>query len=209
MVETFPRAGRYFTVVYGFAGRNAHQSLGLLLTRRMLRMGYKPAGFVAGEYAVAVWSLKKPTDIAGLLDQDILGDELEEWISESNMLKRTFRNVAVIAGLIERKHPGHEKSGRQVSFNSDIIYDVLRRHEPHHILLRATRADAAGGLIDLKRLADMLQTAHGKIDHYDLDRISPLAVPVILTIGKESVGGAMIDDLLDDAGQSLIEEAMR
>jgi len=209
MVETFPRGGRYFTVVYGFAGRNAHQSLGLLLTRRMLCMGYKPAGFVAGEYAVAVWSLKKPTDIAALLDQDILGDELEEWISESNMLKRTFRTVAVIAGLIERKHPGHQKTGRQVTFNSDIIYDVLRRHEPQHILLRATREDAASGLIDLKRLAAMLQTAQGKIDHYDLDRISPLAVPVILTIGKESVGASMIDDLLDDAGQSLIHEAMR
>jgi ATP-dependent Lhr-like helicase len=209
MVETFPRGGRYFTVVYGFAGRNAHQSLGLLLTRRMLRLGYKPAGFVAGEYAVAVWSLKKPTDIPALLNRDILEDELEEWISESNMLKRTFRVVAVIAGLIERKHPGHEKTGRQVTFNSDIIYDVLRRHEPNHILLRATRADAATGLIDLSRLSDMLQTAHGKIDHYELDRISPLAVPVILTIGKESVGGPMIDDLLDDAGQSLIAEAMR
>lgn len=208
MVENFPRSGRYFTVVYGFAGRNAHQSLGLLLTRRMLRLGLKPAGFVAGEYAVAVWSLKKPTDIPALLDQDILCDELEEWISESNMLKRNFRTVAVIAGLIERKHPGHLKSGRQVSFNSDILYDVLRRHEPNHILLRATRADAANGLIDLDRLADMLINAHGKIDHYDLDRISPLAVPVILTIGKESVGNAMIDDLLDDAGQSLIDEAM-
>jgi ATP-dependent Lhr-like helicase len=208
MVETFPRAGRHFTVVYGFAGRNAHQSLGLLMTRRMLRLGCKPAGFVAGEYAVAVWSLKKPDDIPALLDPNILGYELEDWINESNMLRRTFRTVAVIAGLIDRKHPGHQKTGRQVNFNSDIIYDVLRQHEPHHILLRATRADAASGLIDLDRLTDMLVIARDNIDHYDLDRISPLAVPVILTIGKESVGRAMIDDLLDDAGQGLIEEAM-
>ncbi len=209
MVETFPRGGRYFTVVYGFAGRNAHQSLGLLLTRRMLRMNTKPAGFVAGEYAVAVWSLKKPENIPALLDPDILGYELEEWINDSNMLRRTFRTVAVIAGLIERKHPGHQKSGRQVNFNSDVIYDVLRRYEPDHILLRATRADASRGLIDLDRLTSMLVTARGHIDHYDLDRISPLAVPVILTIGKESIGKAMIDDLLDDAGEGLIAEAMR
>jgi ATP-dependent Lhr-like helicase len=125
------------------------------------------------------------------------------------MMKRMFRNVAVIAGLIERKNPGAEKTGRQVTFNSDIIYDVLRRHEPNHILLRATRADAAGGLIDLKRLAGMLQAVHGKIDHRRLDRVSPLAVPVMLSIGKESVGQALVDELLDDAGESLIAEAMQ
>jgi len=209
LVETFPRGARHFMVVYGFAGRNAHQTLGLLLTRRMLRYKYKPLGFVAGDYAVAVWSGEDPTDVEGLLEQDILGDELEEWITESNMMKRMFRTVAVISGLIERKAPGAEKTGRQVTFNSDIIYDVLRRHEPNHILLRATRADAASGLIDLKRLADMLQAAHGKIDHRRLDRVSPLAVPVMLSIGKESVGPAMIDELLDDAGESLIAEAMR
>ena len=209
LVETFPRGARHFMVVYGFAGRNAHQTLGLLLTRRMLRYKYKPLGFVAGDYAVAVWSGEDPTDVEGLLEQDILGDELEEWITDSTMMKRMFRTVAVISGLIERKAPGAEKTGRQVTFNSDIIYDVLRRHEPNHILLRATRADAASGLIDLKRLADMLQAAHGKIDHRRLDRVSPLAVPVMLSIGKESVGPAMIDELLDDAGESLIAEAMR
>jgi ATP-dependent Lhr-like helicase len=208
LVETFPRSNRFFMVVYGFAGRNAHQTLGLLLTRRMLRLKYKPLGFVAGDYAVAVWSGEEPTDIDGLLDQDMLGDDLEEWITESNMMKRLFRNVAVIAGLIDRKNPGAEKSGRQVTFNSDIIYDVLRRHEPNHILLRATRTDAAGGLIDLKRLAGMLQGVHGKIDHRKLARVSPLAVPVMLSIGKESVGQALIDELLDDAGASLIAEAM-
>jgi len=117
--------------------------------------------------------------------------------------------VAVISGLIDRKHPGAEKSGRQVTFNSDVIYDVLRRYEPNHILLRATRADAAGGLIDLQRLAAMLQKVHGKIDHRRLDRVSPLAVPVLLDIGKESIGPAMVDELLDDAAESLISEAMR
>ena len=208
LVETFPRGARWFLVVYGFAGRNAHQTLGLLLTRRMMRFKYKPLGFVAGDYAVAVWSGEEPTDINGLLGQDILGDELEEWITESNMMKRMFRNVAVISGLIERKSPGDAKTGRQVTFNSDIIYDVLRRHEPHHILLRATRSDAAGGLIDLQRLAGLLQAVHGKIDHRRLDRVSPLAVPVMLSIGKESVGHAQVDEFLDDAGEGLIADAM-
>jgi ATP-dependent helicase Lhr and Lhr-like helicase len=128
-------------------------------------------------------------------------------MAESSMLRRTFRNVAVIAGLIERRRPGRERSGRQVTFNADLIYDVLRKHEPNHVLLRATRADAGGGLTDIRRLADMLKRVRGKIRHRALDRVSPLAVPVLLEIGKEQVYGGALDELLDQGAQALIAEA--
>jgi ATP-dependent Lhr-like helicase len=207
-VESFPRGNKEFLVAYCFEGRNAHQTLGMLLTRRMERAGLRPLGFVATDYVLAVWSLRPAQDMAGLLDRDLLGDDLEAWMDESSMLKRSFRNVAVIAGLIERRHPGQEKTGRQVTFNSDLIYDVLRRHDPQHILLRATRADAAGGLTDIRRLADMLTRVAGKITHKRLEKVSPLAVPVLLEIGKEAVYGAALDELLDEAAQELIEEAI-
>lgn len=210
LVETFPRGGKQFLVAYCFEGRNAHQTLGMLLTRRMERAGLAPLGFVATDYVLATWSLRAPAarDIPALFDEDMLGDDLEAWMEESSMLKRTFRNVAVIAGLIERRHPGLEKSGRQVTFSSDLIYDVLRRHEPGHVLLRATRADAAAGLTDVRRLGDMLARVRGRIVHRDLDRISPLAVPVLLEIGREQVQGSALDDLLDEAARELIAEAV-
>jgi len=217
LVETFPRGtGRslkHFTVAYCFEGRNAHQTLGMLLTRRMERAGLGPLGFVATDYVIAVWSVEPVTDVDALFDQDMLGDDLEEWMAESTMLKRSFRNVAVIAGLIDRRHPGKEKTGRQVTFNADLIYDVLRRHEPGHVLLRATRADAATGLTDIRRLSDMLTRVQGQIRHVALDRISPLAVPVLLEIGKESVMGEGVDfllareaDLVAEAGLERLDE---
>lgn len=207
LVETFPRGGKQFLVAYSFEGRNAHQTLGMLLTRRMERAGLGPLGFVATDYVIAVWSLQPARDVAGLFDQDMLGDDLEEWMAESTLLKRTFRNVAVIAGLIERRAPGQQKSGRQVTFSADLIYDVLRKHQPDHLLLRATRADAAGGLTDIGRLAAMLARVQGKILHRPLDRVSPLAVPVLLEIGREQVAGSALDDLLDAAAAELIAEA--
>jgi ATP-dependent helicase Lhr and Lhr-like helicase len=207
LVESFPRGNKEFLVAYCFEGRNAHQTLGMLLTRRMEREGLRPLGFVATDYVLAVWSLRPARDMDRLLDRDLLGDDLEAWMDESSMMKRCFRNVAVIAGLIERRHPGQEKTGKQVTFNSDLIYDVLRRHDPQHILLRATRADAAGGLTDIRRLADMLTRVAGKITHRRLAKVSPLAVPVLLEIGKEAVYGAALDELLDEAAQQLIEEA--
>src|SRR5579883_1429339 len=209
LVESFPRGEREYMVAYCFEGRNAHQTLGMLLTRRMERMGLKPLGFVATDYVIGVWSLKPVSDetVAKLFEEDLLGDDLEAWMEDSSLLKRTFRTVAVIAGLIERNHPGQRKNTRQVTFGSDLIYDVLRKHEPDHILLRATRADAARGLTDVARVADLLKRVKRRITLQRLDRVSPLAVPVLLEIGRESVSGEARDHLLAEAEEQLIREA--
>ncbi|RUV81893.1 DNA ligase-associated DEXH box helicase, partial [Mesorhizobium sp. M5C.F.Ca.IN.020.14.1.1] len=215
LIETFPRGNRHYLVAYPFEGRLAHQTLGMLLTRRLDRAGARPLGFVATDYALAIWSLadmgrmfraKKPS-LGELFDQDMLGDDLEAWLAGSWLLKRTFRNCALISGLIEKRHPGQEKSGRQVTVSTDLIYDVLRSHEPDHILLQATRADAATGLLDVSRLAEMLSRIQGRIVHKNLEQISPLAVPIMLEIGKMPVHGEADDTLLMDAA-TLVEEAM-
>jgi ATP-dependent Lhr-like helicase len=209
LVEGFPRGGKHYLVCYPFEGRLAHQTLGMLLTRRMERAGCRPFGFVASEYALAVWSLNQVEDVDPLFGEDMLGDDLEEWLAESNLMKRTFRDVALIAGLIDRRHPGQEKTGRQMTFSSDLIYDVLRKYEPDHILLRATQSDAATGLLDIARLGRMLKRVRGRIDYRLLDRVSPLAVPLMLEIGKEAVHGDSMEELLSEAAEDLIEEANR
>ena len=142
-----------------------------------------------------------------LFDQDMLGDDLEAWLAESALMKRTFRHCAVIAGLIERRFPGKEKTSRQVTVSTDLIYDVLRRHEPDHLLLRAARADAATGLLDVKRLGEMLARIRGHVVHQPLPRVSPLAVPVLLEIGRESVGGDANEALLAEAEEELVRAA--
>ncbi|MBM3490958.1 MAG: ligase-associated DNA damage response DEXH box helicase [Alphaproteobacteria bacterium] len=209
LVETFPRAGKQFLVAYPFEGRLAHQTLGMLLTRRMERRGLRPLGFVASEYALAIWGLKPVPEVAALFAEDMLGDELEEWLVESNLMKRTFRQVAVIAGLIECRHPEEQKSRRQVTFSSDLIYDVLHRYEPDHVLLQATREDAASGLLDLRRVADLLARAQGSVRHVALDRVSPLAVPLMLEIGREPVQGEALEELMGEAAEMLIADATR
>ena len=207
LVETFPRGGKHYMVAYCFAGRNAHQTLGMLLTRRMERQGIGPLGFVATDYAIAVWSRHQVTTPDSLFTTDILGDDLEEWMAESSMLKRSFRQVAIISGLIDKNSPGTEKTGKQVTINSDLIYDVLRQHQPDHLLLEATRADAARGMTDIKRLSDLLSDYAGHITHRSLQRVSPLSVPLLLEVGRESVTASAVDELLSELEDELISEA--
>ena len=208
LVESFPHGKRQYAVYYTFEGWNANQSLGMLLTRRMEDRGLGPLGFVANDYSLAVYGLRPVEDPAVLLSPDILTHEFVEWVQNSHLLRRAFREVAVIGGLVERQHPGKRKSGKQVTFSTDLIYDVLRKYEPDHILIEAAWADARTRMTDVGRVGDLLDRAAGQLVHVKLDRVSPMAVPVMVMIGRENLpSGAADDELLLEA-ESLAGMAM-
>ena len=209
LAESFPHQGKHYTAYYTFEGWNANQSLGMLITRRMESRGLLPGGFVANDYCLAVWGLKPVTDPAPLLSPNILTEEFVEWVTESHLLRRAFREVAVISGLVERQHPGQRKTGKQVTFSTDLIYDVLRKYEPDHVLIEAAWADARARMTDVGRLADLLERSERELVHVTLDRVSPLAVPVMTMIGREAVPQGAVDDELLLEAEGLIAAAMR
>jgi ATP-dependent Lhr-like helicase len=209
LLETFPRGRRNFLVAYPFEGRLAHTTLAMLLTRRLERAGAGPLGFVCNDYALAVWSLNpmEGLDFGELFSEDMLGDDLESWLLESWMMKGAFKACALISGMVERRFRADQKSGRQISFSTDLVYDVLRRHQPDHLLLRCARADAARGLIDVARLGQLLARIRGRIRHARLDRLSPFSVPMILEIGRQPSPGGAGEIILAEAAETLIAEA--
>ena len=207
LVETFPAEGRAHLCLYGFAGRAAQQTLGLLLTRRMEEEGLNPLGFVATDYATLIWGLDPVPDPALLLDRTALRDGLDTWLKGNAVMKRTFRNVALVAGLIQRNHPGQRKSGRQATFSSDILYDTLHRFDPDHLLLQITREEAMRGLVSFGRIEKMLDRIGGRIDHVTPGRVTPLAAPLFLEHGRVPVEGAARDRLLEETAARLMAEA--
>lgn len=209
LVESFPQHRKHYSVYYTFEGWNANQSLGMLITRRMEDRGLMPGGFVANDYSLAVWGLKPVTDPAPLLSPDILAHEFVDWVQESHLLRRAFREVAVISGLVERQHPGKRKSGKQVTFSTDLIYDVLKKYEPDHVLLEAAWADARARMTDVGRLGDLLERSARELVHVELERVSPLAVPVMTMIGREAVPQGAVDEELLLEAETLASEAMR
>jgi ATP-dependent helicase Lhr and Lhr-like helicase len=209
LVESFPHQGLAYTTYYTFEGWNANQSLGMLITRRMEDRGAGPLGFVANDYALSVWGLQPVEDPAALLSPDILAHEFVEWVQQSYLLRRAFREVAVISGLVERQLPGTRKTGRQVTFSTDLIYDVLRKYEPDHLLIEAAWADARTRLTDVARVADVLDRAAREVDHVRLERVSPLSVPVLSMIGRERLPSGTADDEILAEAESLAAAAMR
>ncbi|WP_256619982.1 ligase-associated DNA damage response DEXH box helicase [Parvularcula maris] len=208
LIETFARGGKFYLVCYPFDGRIAHQSLGTLITRRLERWGMQPLGFCPTEYALSVWMRKDPRglDMDQLFEEDLLGEDLDLWLADAQLMKRTFRYCAMIAGMIERNHPGQEKSGRQVSFSAGLIYDVLREHQPDHILMKAAWNDAAAGFLDIGRLSSLLSRVSGNLVHRRLARVSPMAVPVMMEAGRETIAGQANEAILEELERELLEE---
>jgi ATP-dependent Lhr-like helicase len=207
LVESFPYEGRAHSCVYGFAGRGAQQTLGLLLTRRMEEAGLGPLGFVATDYATLIWSLEAMDDPAALLDPGGLRDGLEGWLADNALMKRSFKAAATVAGLTPRNFPGKRANARQATFSSDILYDTLRRYDPHHLLLDITREEAMRGLIGFGRIEEMLARTHAQVDHVVTDRVTPFAAPLFLEVGKVPVEGAGAEALVRAEAERLMAEA--
>lgn len=207
LIETFPRNNLHYICVYGFAGRNAQQTLGLLLTKRMEEMGLNPLGFVANDYTTLVWGLTKVVDPTKLVGGENILKGLDLWLSNNAVMKRTFRSVATIAGLIERNLAGVKKSGRQATFSSDILYDTLLRYDPNHLLLQATKKEAMQGLVDFARIENMLEKTKSHVTHVDLKRVSPFSAPLLLEAGRIPIHGSAIELMLDTEINSLIADA--
>ncbi len=207
LIESFRRHDMHHTCLYGFAGRNALQTLGLLLTRRMEDAGLHPLGFVASDYALLIWGLEPVTDAAALVAPEGLRDGLENWLGGNAVMKRSFRNIATIAGLIEKNLPGKRKTGRQATFSSDILYDTIRKYDPDHLLMRITQAEAMRGLVDFARIEEMLARTHGRIDHVQAPHVTPFAAPLLLEVGKVPVRGSADARLLEAESDRLLQEA--
>ncbi|WP_420011226.1 ligase-associated DNA damage response DEXH box helicase [Tateyamaria sp.] len=207
LIESFPHDGRVHTAVYGFAGRNAMQTLGLLLTKRMEETGLNPLGFLATDYATLIWGLDPIRDPGPLFDINGLRDGLERWLAGNAVMKRTFRASATIAGLIERNSPSARKSGRQATFSSDILYDTLAKYDPDHLMLSITQQEAMRCLVDFGRIEEMAARVEGRIDLIELDRVTPLAAPLMLEVGRVPVKGLAEEKLLAAEAERLMSTA--
>ena len=207
LIESFPDMGREYTCVYGFAGRNAMQTLGLLVTQRMDRMDLGPIGFVSTDYAVLIWSLERLSDPAPLFAEENLREDFETWLAGNAVMKRTFRAAATVAGMLERRTMQGRKSGRQATFSSDILYDTLAKYDPDHLLMKITREEALRGLVDFGRIEEMLARTRGRVDHVVHDRVTPLAAPLFLEPGRVPVEGEAAERILAEETGRLLAEA--
>ncbi len=207
LIESFPHDGREHLCIYGFAGRNAMQTVGLLLTQQMERQSKYPLGFVATDYATLIWGLDAVTDPGPLLQIEDLRNSFETWLAGNAVMKKTFRTSATISGLVERRSIHGRASGRQTAFSSDILYDTLRKYDPDHLLMQITREEAQRGLVDFGRIEEMITRTKARTEFVRVARVTPFAAPLLLEVGKVSIDGTAHERLLAAEAPELMRQA--
>jgi ATP-dependent Lhr-like helicase len=131
LVESFPHDGREHLVAYGFAGKNAQQTLGLLLTQRMEAQGLNPMGFVCTDYATLIWGLEAVGDAVPLFSRENLIETMETWLADNAVDETDLQGVGDHRGADRPRHARRQaQTGRQTAFSTDILYDTLRKYDP-------------------------------------------------------------------------------
>ncbi len=219
LVETFPRGARYYMVCYPFEGRLAHQTLGMLLTRRLERARLRPVAFVATDYSLAIWGPWRS------------GARLQKWppgapptcstrtcsamisrtgMADSYLLKRMFRNTALISGLIEKtpSRQGEDRPPGDHLDRPDLRRAPQARARSHSHAVRHGRMPppACSKIARVGEIAGPVSA-----DILCISRSIAfllLRSPAMLQIGRESVAGDADEHVLREAAEDLINEAM-
>ena len=153
--------------LYPFSGRLLHEGLAALLALRWSRLAPNTFAYAVNDYGL-VLSAQARTDLdadalRGLLAEARLLEDLQEGLNMTELARRQFRDIARVAGLLPPSLPGRTpRSLRQLQASSGLLFDVLERHDPGHLLLHQARREVLAAHLDLDALHALLQRCAGR-----------------------------------------------
>ncbi|MFC0679306.1 ligase-associated DNA damage response DEXH box helicase [Lysobacter korlensis] len=157
LVEAVKARDGQHLFVYPFEGRQTHEGLAALLALRWGRLRPNTFGYAANDYGF-VLSPAEPVQIdeeelLQLLQPDSLVEDLRESLNLAELARRQFREIARVAGLLPPSLPGRApRSMRQLQASSGLIYDVLARYDPEHLLLQLAEHEVLSQQLEVGRL---------------------------------------------------------
>jgi ATP-dependent Lhr-like helicase len=170
--------------LFPFAGRLVHEGLAALMAARWGRRVQNSFSYAVNDYGIVIAPASRtPVDEALLREllspRDLVAD-IEASLNLGELAKRQFRDVARVAGLLPPSLPGRAaRSLRALQASSGLLYDVLQRHDPGHLLLAQAARDVLEAQLDFTRLRDTLERlATRSLRHLAPSTLTPLAFPL-------------------------------
>ena len=211
LIESFERNNKKISenyyIFYTFLGYNANQTLGFIISKRLDKKDITALGFICNDIALVLWVDKKIDKIMNIFERDNFKNNFFEWIKDSSLLKRNFRKIAIISGLLSRGYPNQKKMNKQLSLNSDLIFSVLNKYEKNHILIESTIDESKRDLVEFDRINNYLDEIVNRIELKKLKKPSPLSIPLILELNKEYLNKSKGDEFyLKSLEKELLKE---
>ncbi len=170
--------------VYPFAGRQVHEGLASLLSLRWGRLQANTFSFAANDYGLVLAPANDceldAVVLRELLSPDALLEDLRASLNLGELARRQFREIARVSGLLSPSLPGRSpRSQRQLQASSGLLYDVLQRFDPGHLLLAQAEQEVLSAQLEVSRLAATLADCSGRdLILHQLKSLTPLSFPL-------------------------------
>jgi ATP-dependent helicase Lhr and Lhr-like helicase len=162
LAENVVSRGKQLLFLLPFAGRLVHEGLAALLAARWGRLAPNSFSYAVNDYGLVLApALESPVDatlLRQLLAPDDLLADIDASLNLAELGRRQFREIARVAGLLPPSLPGRAlRTLRQLQASGSVLYDVLRQHDPGHVLLQQAAREVLDAQLDLARLRDTLE----------------------------------------------------
>ncbi len=199
LIETFKTREGFHHLFYPFEGRFVHEALGSLLAYRISLLSPISFSLAFNDYGFEILS-DQQIDIQQVIDNELftpsfLLDDLQKSLNSTEMARRKFRDIAVIAGMVFTGYPGKMIKNKHLQSNSQLLFDVFRDYEPDNLLYQQAYRETFEHQLEEGRLRLALERIEQQeIIHKACEKATPFSFPIITDRLREKLSSEKLED---------------
>ncbi|WP_345065128.1 ligase-associated DNA damage response DEXH box helicase [Sphingobacterium thermophilum] len=178
--------------MYPFEGRLVHEVMASLMAYRISQLYPISFSMAMNDYGFELFSDKDivltEEQLHYILRKDDLMKDVSASINATEMAKRKFRDIAVIAGYVIQNHHGRQQSNKSLQASAGIIFQVLEEHEPHNLLLKQAYTEVFNQQLEEPRLTAAFERINASTIIYKIvESFTPLSFPIKVDSLRQSL----------------------
>jgi ATP-dependent Lhr-like helicase len=199
LIETFKTREGYHSVFYPFEGRLVHMAMAGLIAYRISLLQPISFSLAYNDYGFEILS-DQEFDMQNVLDNNLITSEmiledLEASVNATELAKRKFRDIAVIAGLVFTGYPNKAVKVKHLQSSSQLLFEVFRDHEPDNLLFRQAYTETYEQEIEEYRLREAFERIENQtIVWKACERPTPFSFPIITDRLREKLSSEKLAD---------------
>ncbi|MHA3789586.1 ligase-associated DNA damage response DEXH box helicase [Flavobacterium hauense] len=184
LIETFKTREGHHAIFYPFEGRYVHEALASLMAYRISLLSPISFSLAYNDYGFELLS-DKEIDMQQVLDNELftpqyLHHDLQASLNATEMARRKFRDIAVIAGLVFTGYPGKIVKTKHLQSSSQLIFEVFRDYEPDNLLFQQAYRETFEHQLEEGRLIIALERIQQQeIVWKQCEKPTPFSFPII------------------------------
>ena len=192
LIEVFREGDLVHYFFLALIGRSANDALSRIVAQRVQETKGGNALATIDDYGFLLslrsFQVMTREELAHLFRREGAEDALRAALPDASLVKWQFRGVAQTGLMVPRRTHGVERGARMLQWSAEIIFEVLRQHEPDHPLLAEAYAEATQRFLDLPRALQFLDTVPKLAwDLRELEKVSPFSFGIYVSKIKETM----------------------